>query len=73
MAFTTTQVQTIIDQLYDVLASKGGIMAVQFEGRVIKYSSLDEVTRALKYWQGVLGRLDGSRPKVAQHDLGEFN
>lgn len=73
MPLTTTQIQAIIDQLYTVISSKGGIAEVMFDGRKIKYSSVEEITNALKFWEGQLARANGGRPRAMRHNLGDFN
>ncbi len=73
MAFTTTQIQAILDQLYSVISQRGGIRQVEFEGRKIIYESLDEVNAAIKHWESQLGRATGARPRVMTQSLRGFN
>ncbi len=72
MALSVTQIQTIIDQLYDVASQKGGVLEVTFDGRKIKYDTINEVTKAIKFWESRLARVNGTRPRAMQHDLGNF-
>ena len=72
MALTSTQIQTIITQLYTVLSEKGGIAQVVFDGRVIRYEGVDKITEGIRFWESRLARADGSRPPAMRHNLGEF-
>ena len=72
MALSAAQIQTIIDQLYSVLANRGGAAKVIFEGRTIEYDGVDAITKALKTWESKLARLSNTRPRVMRHNLGEF-
>jgi len=72
MALTATQIQAIIDQLYDVASQRAGILAVDFDGHTIRYDSIEQVNKAIKFWESRLARLTGARPAVAQTDLRDF-
>ena len=72
MPLSTTQIQAIIDQLYSVLSNRAGVAEVNFDGRRIKYSGLEEIEKAIRYWEGRLARASGTRPRAMRHTLGDF-
>lgn len=73
LALTVTQIQTVIDQLYLIASTRGGIGTMTFEGRTVKYSSLDELNRAIDFWESRLARANNTRPRVMRHNLENFD
>jgi hypothetical protein len=64
MAWTTVQVETAIDALQTALATGKRSVTVAFADRShsITYSSIDEILKALAFFQGQLAVLSG-RPR----------
>ena len=62
MAYTLTQIDAIISTLESSLAS--GTAEVQFEGRRVRYHGVDQIVKAIAYFQGLRASLLGSSAPV---------
>lgn len=60
MAYTASQLQSYITQLETALAR--GEQSVTFADRSATYKSVDQITRAIAYFSGLLNQLN-ARPK----------
>lgn len=71
MSLTATQIQTKIttisgtlDELYSKTAKD-----MTLEARKIVLQDIDKLEKSLQYWEGRLGTLNGTKPRVASINL----